>query len=92
MASAAARPAAIWSWPGWPNTTPVMVVRLPPIQRMAWKAKQPPAAASSEADEVGCSSALPAFPGTVPERGLSLKADRGSVRLQGQSPAGTVPH
>ena len=44
MASAAARPAAIWSWPGWPNTTPVMVVRLPSIQRTALKAKQPPAA------------------------------------------------
>ena len=34
-----------WSWPGWPNTTPVIVVRLPSIQRMARKAKQPPAAA-----------------------------------------------
>jgi hypothetical protein len=45
MASAAARPAAILSWPGWPNTTPVIVVRLPSIQRMARKAKQPPAAA-----------------------------------------------
>src|SRR5262249_57486512 len=45
MASAAARPAAIWLWPGWPNTTPVIVVRLPSIQRMARKAKQPPAAA-----------------------------------------------
>jgi hypothetical protein len=33
MASAAARPAAIWSWPGWPSTTPVIVVRLPSIQR-----------------------------------------------------------
>ena len=44
MASAAARPAAIWSWPGWPNTTPVIVVGLPSIQRMARKAKQPPAA------------------------------------------------
>jgi hypothetical protein len=38
MASAAARPAAIWSWPGWPNTTPVIAVRLPSIQRMARKA------------------------------------------------------
>jgi hypothetical protein len=46
MPSAAARPAAIRSWPGWPNTTPVIVVRLPSIQRMARKAKQPPAAAS----------------------------------------------
>jgi hypothetical protein len=46
MASAAARPAAIRSWPGWPNTTPVIVVRVPSIQRMARKAKQPPAAAS----------------------------------------------
>ena len=46
IASAAARPAAIWSWPGWPNTTPVIVVRLPSIQRMARKAKQPPAASS----------------------------------------------
>src|SRR5919201_2900185 len=46
MASAAARPAAIWSWPGWRNTTPVIVVRLPSIQRMARKAKQPPAASS----------------------------------------------
>src|SRR5947208_15366324 len=45
MAPAAARPAAILSWPGWPNTTPVIVVRLPSIQRMARKAKQPPAAA-----------------------------------------------
>jgi hypothetical protein len=45
MASAAARPAAIWSWPGWPSTTPVIVVRLPPTRRMARKAKQPPAAA-----------------------------------------------
>ncbi len=45
MASAAARPAAIRLWPGWPNTTPVIVVRLPSIQRMARKAKQPPAAA-----------------------------------------------
>ena len=44
MASAAARPAAIWLWPGWPNTTPVIVVRLPSIQRIARKAKQPPAA------------------------------------------------
>jgi hypothetical protein len=26
MASAAARPAAIWSWPGWPNTTPAISV------------------------------------------------------------------
>src|SRR2546426_2826213 len=46
MASAAARPASIWSWPGWPKTTPVIVVRLPSIQRMARKAKQPPAASS----------------------------------------------
>ena len=46
MASAAARPAAIRSWPGWPSTTPVIVVRLPSIQRMARKAKQPPAASS----------------------------------------------
>jgi len=46
MASAAARPAAIWSWPGWPNTTPVIVVRLLSIRRMARKAKQPPAASS----------------------------------------------
>jgi two-component system sensor histidine kinase VanS len=46
MASAAARPAAIRSWPGWPNTTPVIVVRLASIQRTARKAKQPPAAAS----------------------------------------------
>jgi len=45
MASAAARPAAIRSWPGCPNTTPVIVVNLPSIQRMARKAKQPPAAA-----------------------------------------------
>ena len=45
MASAAARPAATLSSPGWPNTTPVIVVRLPSIQRMARKAKQPPAAA-----------------------------------------------
>src|SRR6266571_1059831 len=44
--SAAARPAAIWSWPGWPSTTPVIVVRLPSIQRIARKAKQPPAASS----------------------------------------------
>ena len=28
-----------WSLPGWPNTTPVIVVRLPSIQRMARKAK-----------------------------------------------------
>jgi hypothetical protein len=46
MASAAARLAAIWSRPGWPNTTPVIVVRLPWIQRMARKAKQLPAALS----------------------------------------------
>jgi hypothetical protein len=46
MASAATRPAAIRSRPGWPNTTPVIVVRLPSILRMARKAKQPPAAAS----------------------------------------------
>ena len=46
MASAVARPAAIWLWPGWPNTTPVIVVRFPSIQRMALKAKQPPAASS----------------------------------------------
>ena len=46
MASAAARPAAIRSWPGWPSTTPVIVVRLPSIRRMARKAKQPPAASS----------------------------------------------
>jgi hypothetical protein len=46
MASAAARPAAIWLWPGCPNTTPVIVVRLPSIQRMARNAKQPPAASS----------------------------------------------
>ena len=46
MASAAARPAAIRSWPGWPKTTPVIAVRLPSIRRMARKAKQPPAAAS----------------------------------------------
>ena len=45
MASAAARPAAIRSRPGWPNTTPVIIVRLPPTHRMARKAKQPPAAA-----------------------------------------------
>src|ERR671935_45931 len=45
MASAAARPAKIWLWPGWPSTTPVIVVRLPSIQRTARKAKQPPAAA-----------------------------------------------
>ena len=45
MASAAARPAAIWLWQGWPNTTPVIVVHLPSIERMAGKAKQPPAAA-----------------------------------------------
>ena len=45
MAAAAIRPAAIRSWPGWPNTTPVIVVRFPSIQRMARKAKQPPAAA-----------------------------------------------
>jgi hypothetical protein len=44
MASAAARPAAIRSWPGWPSTTPVIVVRLPSTQRTARKAKQPPAA------------------------------------------------
>jgi hypothetical protein len=44
MASAAARPAAVWSRPGWPSTTPVIVVRLPSIQRMARKAKQPRAA------------------------------------------------
>ncbi len=46
MTSADTRPAAIWSWPGWPNTTPVIVVRLPSIKRMARKAKQPPAASS----------------------------------------------
>jgi hypothetical protein len=46
MAAAAMRPAAIRSWPGWPNTTPVIVVRLPSIQRSARNAKQPPAAAS----------------------------------------------
>jgi len=46
IAFAAARPAAILLWPGWPSTTPVIVVRLPSIQRMAWKAKQPPAASS----------------------------------------------
>jgi hypothetical protein len=44
MASAAARAAATWSRSGWPNTTPVIVVRLPSIQRMARKAKPPPAA------------------------------------------------
>ena len=46
IASAAARPAAICSWPGCPSTTPVIVDRLPSIQRMARKAKQPPAASS----------------------------------------------
>ena len=45
MASAATRPAVLLS-PGWPNTTPVIVVRLPSIVRMARKAKQPPAASS----------------------------------------------
>jgi hypothetical protein len=44
IASAAARPAATLSSPGWPNTTRVIAVRLPSIQRMARKAKQPPAA------------------------------------------------
>src|SRR5919199_3592792 len=44
-AAAAARPAAIRLWPGWPKTTPVIVVRFPSIQRMARNAKQPPAAA-----------------------------------------------
>jgi hypothetical protein len=46
MAAAAPRAAAIRSWPGWPNTTPVIVARLPSIQRIARKAKQPPAASS----------------------------------------------
>jgi hypothetical protein len=46
MASAASRPAATWLRPGWPSTTPVIVVRLPSIQRMARKAKQPPAASA----------------------------------------------
>jgi hypothetical protein len=46
MASAAARPASIWLWPGCPNTTPVIVARLPSIQRIDRKAKQPPAASS----------------------------------------------
>ena len=45
-AAAAISPAPTWSSPGWPNTTPVIVVRLPSIQRMARKAKQPPAASS----------------------------------------------
>jgi hypothetical protein len=45
-ASAAARPAMIRSWPGWPSTTPVIVVGFPSILRMARKAKQPPAASS----------------------------------------------
>ena len=27
MATAAVRPASIWSSPGWPNTTPVIVLR-----------------------------------------------------------------
>ena len=45
-AAAASRPAAIRSSPGWPSTTPVIVVRLPSIVRIARKAKQPPAAAS----------------------------------------------
>ena len=30
----------ISSWPGWPSTTPVIVVRLPSIQRTARKAKR----------------------------------------------------
>ncbi|MGB8004164.1 MAG: hypothetical protein WCF27_07860 [Gaiellaceae bacterium] len=46
IAAAAARPAVIRSSPGWPSTTPVIVIRLPSIQRMARKAKQPPAASS----------------------------------------------
>jgi hypothetical protein len=46
MASAAASPAAIRSRPGWPSTTPVIVVRLPSIHRIARNAKQPPAASS----------------------------------------------
>jgi hypothetical protein len=41
--AAAARPAAIWLWPAGP-TRPVIVVRLPSIQRMTRQAKQPPAA------------------------------------------------
>jgi hypothetical protein len=40
------RPASIRSRPGWPSTTPVIVVRLPSSRRIARKAKQPPAAAS----------------------------------------------
>jgi hypothetical protein len=46
MAAAAPSPAAIRSWPGWPSTTPVIVVHLPPSRRIARKAKHPPAAAS----------------------------------------------
>ncbi len=45
MTAAAARPAAIRSSPGCPSTTPVIVVCLPSIRRMARKAKHPPAAA-----------------------------------------------
>jgi aryl-alcohol dehydrogenase-like predicted oxidoreductase len=44
IASAAARPAAIRSSPGWPRTTPVIAVHLPCTRRIARKAKQPPAA------------------------------------------------
>jgi hypothetical protein len=45
MALAARSPAAILFEPGCPSTTPVTVSHLPSIQRMARKAKQPPAAA-----------------------------------------------
>ena len=46
-------PAAIRSRPGWPSTTPVIVVRLPSIRRTARKAKQPPAAASTSVSSSG---------------------------------------
>jgi hypothetical protein len=46
IASATARPASIRSSPGWPITTPVIVVRLACTKRIARNAKHPPAALS----------------------------------------------
>jgi len=45
IASVAARPASIGSWPGWPKTTPVILLRLPCTERIARNAKHrsPPA-------------------------------------------------
>jgi len=46
---------------GWPNTTPVIVLRLPSIQLMARKAKQPPAPSS----RAGLDADKPVVPSNV---------------------------